>query len=672
MKRTALLDDPYLTPYAEAIRGRRRRAEERIAALVDGRGTLADHALGHHYFGMHRTAKGWVFREWAPHAVSVALVGAFSGWEPRPEFALRRISDHGEWEIELPPDALRHEDLYRLHVAWEGGAGDRIPAYARRVVQDPGTLVFNAQIWQPPQPYTWRHDDARRRPAVPLVYEAHVGMALEWGRVGTYAEFREHILPRIVRAGYNTIQLMAIMEHPYYGSFGYHVANFFAPSSRFGTPDELRELIDAIHGEGLSVIIDLVHSHAVNNEVEGLSRFDGTLYQYFHDGARGRHPAWDSRCFDYGKHEVVHFLLSNCRYWLEEFHVDGFRFDGVTSMLYLHHGFGPPFTSYDRYFGDTLDEDAVLYLMLANRLIHEFRPAAMTVAEDVSGMPGLAAPLDEGGCGFDYRLAMGVPDIWFRFLRECRDEDWHIDTLWTELTNRRADEETISYVESHDKAIVGSKTLIFELCDAAMYEHMQVGDEHLVVERGIALHKMIRLLTLLTAGPGYLNFMGNEFGHPEWIDFPRAGNGWSYHYARRQWHLLDDPDLKYRFLGAFDRAMIELARSTRTLEAAYRCLKLHNDDKFVGLARGGIVACFNFHPTQSLVDYEVPVDGAAYRLALDTDAAEFGGQGRLAAGQTYRRAAPARPGAPLPVYLPARTAIVLAAGDGGGGKVPSA
>ncbi|MBN1557886.1 MAG: 1,4-alpha-glucan-branching enzyme, partial [Lentisphaerae bacterium] len=494
-----LSDDPWLDPYRDALRRRAARAAEAAVRLADGHSTLADAAAGHEYFGLHRRGGEWIFREWAPHAAGICLVGEFSNWVPQDAFRCRRTEAPGVWELRLPGGALRHGMLYRLHVAWENGGGDRIPAYARRVVQDPHTKIFNAQVWAPPDPYVPR--EARPpAPAFPLIYEAHVGMAQEEEGIGSYDAFRERVLPRVVDAGYNTLQLMAVAEHPYYASFGYHVSSFFAASSRFGTPDALRRLVDAAHGAGLRVIMDLVHSHAVNNEVEGLSRFDGTPYQYFHAGPRGRHEAWDSRCFDYGKIQVLHFLLSNCRFWLDEYRFDGFRCDGVTSMLYHDHGFGPPFASYDRYFDGSVDEDALAYLTLANKLIHAIRPDAVTIAEDVSGMPGLAAPLAHGGTGFDYRLAMGIPDCWFKLARDTRDEDWNMGYLWRELTNRRQDERTVSYVECHDQSIVGSKTMIFQLIDAPMYDAMRVADRHPAVERGVALHKIIRLATLATAG----------------------------------------------------------------------------------------------------------------------------------------------------------------------------
>ncbi len=633
--------------------------ERRLTGAPPSPRTLAAFAAAHEYFGLHRRDGAWVLREWAPHATAITLIGPFTDWREAPGFALQRLDAEGRWELRLPAAALAHGDLYRLRLHWPGGHGDRLPACVRRVVQDARSRSFNAQAWAPARPYAWRYP-FRRQAGAPLVYEAHVGMAQEEGRVGSYREFQDRILPRIVEAGYTTLQLMAIQEHPYYGSFGYHVTNFFAASSRFGTPEDLKALVDAAHGLGLAVLMDLVHSHAARNEVEGLSRFDGTRYQYFHDGPRGDHVLWDSRCFDYHKPAVLHFLLSNCRFWLDEYRFDGFRFDGITSMLYRHHGLGRAFTRYEDYFNPEVDEDALAYLALANRLIHAVRPDALTIAEDVSGMPGLAAPAACGGVGFDYRLAMGVPDLWVKLVKDTRDEHWPMGGLWHELTNRRRDERTISYAESHDQALVGDQTLLFRMLGKEIYEHMACQRRTLRVDRGIALHKIIRLITLATAGHGYLTFMGNEFGHPEWIDFPRAGNGWSYHYARRQWHLRDDPNLLYRALGDFDRAMVVLARRARLLDHPRLILRLeHEADKLLGCERAGLLFLFNFHPQRSPTDVPVAATAGRYRLALDSDAPAFGGHGRLAPEQVFFTA-PGPDGLPrLRVYLPARTALVL-------------
>jgi len=658
-----LSQDPYLTPFEKTLRRRILKIIETEARLTRGKSSLADFAAGHEYFGLHFRNDEWILREWAPNADRICLIGDMTGWQEQKEFTLQRITADGNWEIRLSPDKLKHGDHYRLRIHWPGGEGDRIPSYARRVVQDPETLIFNAQVWRPDSFYQWRQFDFRRSGESPLVYEVHVGMAQEEEKIGSYREFIDKILPRVISCGYNTLQLMAVQEHPYYGSFGYQVSNFFAASSRFGPPEDLKELIDEAHAAGLAVIMDLIHSHAVSNEVEGLSCFDGTLYQYFHDGPRGRHHAWDSRCFVYAKPQVLHFLLSNCRFWLDEYRLDGFRFDGVTSMLYLDHGLEKAFTSYDYYFDDNVDEDALTYLALANKLIHSVRPDALTIAEDVSGMPGLAASIEDGGCGFDFRFAMGVPDFWIKLIKEVNDEHWPMDHLWHELTNRRTDEKTISYAESHDQALVGDQALIFRLIGSDMYDAMSNDCENINVDRGMALHKLIRFITLATAGSGYLNFMGNEFGHPEWIDFPREGNDWSYRYARRQWHLVDNPDLKYQLLARFDRDMIALAKRYRLLETGEPVLFYeHWDDKVIAFERAGLLFIFNFHPIHSHVDYRFRVPSGKYRMIFDSDTLKYGGHGRLEENQTHRTI----PGPTteederfISLYLPTRTALVL-------------
>ena len=659
-----LLDsDPYLRPYEEVLRSRQKRIHETGERLTCGTMSLPEFASGHEYFGLHFKDNQWIFREWAPNATSVYLIGDMSGWQERKSFALEPVGKEGVWEIRLASKTLEHGDLYRLRIHWPGGKGDRIPAYARRVVQDPETLIFNAQVWLPPSPYQWKCNDFQPAQTPLFIYETHVGIAQEKQKVGSYREFTNRILKRIIKAGYNTLQLMAISEHPYYASFGYHVSSFFAASSRFGTPEELKELIDSAHAAGISVIIDIIHSHAVSNEVEGLSLFDGTRYQYFHDGPRGYHEAWDSMCFDFGKPQVLHFLLSNCKFWLDEYRVDGFRFDGITSMLYFHHGLGKAFTSYADYFDDSVDEDALVYLVLANRLIHDVHPDAITIAEDISGMPGLAAPLSEGGIGFDYRFAMGVPDYWIRLTKDTMDENWDLGNLWHELTNRRKDEKTISYAESHDQALVGDQTLIFRLIGSDMYDHMSIHDRNIRVDRGMALHKLIRLITLATAGSGYLNFMGNEFGHPEWIDFPRKENGWSYRYARRQWHLVDDTNLKYHLLACFDHDMIALAQQYRLLEIQGPALLFeHFGDKVIAFERAGLLFVFNFHPSNSYVDYQFEALPGKYRMVFDSDAERYGGHGRLLLDQYHETCidvSDSRKRHLISLYLPTRTAFVL-------------
>ena len=657
-------NDAWLEPFEDAIRGRHEHALFKLGELTNGgKQTLSDFATGYLYFGLHRTDRGWVLREWAPNATDIYLVGDFNAWQQQEKYRMKPIGN-GNWEIKLGARAMRHGDLYKLRVHWNGGEGERIPAWANRVVQDEQTKVFSAQVWAPEKPYVWKKKNFKPNTSPLLIYECHIGMGQDAEKVGTYSEFKDNVLPRVVRDGYNCIQIMAIAEHPYYGSFGYHVSNFFAPSSRFGTPEELKALVDEAHRQGIAVIMDIVHSHAVKNEIEGLGNFAGDPCQYFMQGDRREHPAWDSLCFDYGRNEVLHFLLSNCKYWLEEFHFDGYRFDGVTSMLYYSHGLGEAFGGYADYYNGHEDDEAIAYLTLANLLIHEVKPRAITIAEEVSGMPGLAAPFKDGGYGFDYRMAMNIPDYWIKTIKEQKDEDWKPSSMFWETTNRRADEKTISYAESHDQALVGDKTIIFRLIDADMYWHFKIGDENFMATRGIALHKMIRLLTASTMNGGYLNFMGNEFGHPEWIDFPREGNGWSYKYARRQWSLVDNRELCYHYLGDFDRAMITLIGAQRNFQKTPVVEVWHNDgDQVLAFSRGDLLFVFNFSPDRSYTDYGFIVPQGAYDVVLNTDSSLYGGND-LADDSVphftnfdpvYERDGKGW----LKLYIPARSAVVL-------------
>ena len=654
--------DPWLEPYAAAIQGRYDYYLSVEKRLAGEKGSLSDFATGYLYFGLHHTPDGWIFREWAPNATAIFLIGDFNNWQKNKEYQLTKL-ENGVWEIQLPEAAMKHLQLYKLIVEWEGGSGERIPAWARRVIQDEHTKIFSAQVWNPENPFQFKVDKFVPDTKPLLIYECHIGMSSSEEKVSTYDEFRRTVLPRIVNDGYNCIQIMAIQEHPYYGSFGYHVSSFFAASSRFGTPEELKRLIDQAHEMGVAVIMDIVHSHAVKNEVEGLGRFDGTPYQYFHGGERREHPAWDSLCFDYAKPSVLHFLLSNCKFWLEEYKFDGFRFDGVTSMLYRSHGLGEDFNGYGSYYNLNQDGDAICYLTLVNKLIHEVNPHAITIAEEVSGIPGLASKISDGGFGFDYRMAMGIPDFWIKYIKEVKDEDWKVGHIYWELTNRRADERTISYAESHDQALVGDKTIIFRLIDADMYWHMQKGDQNFRVERGIALHKMIRLVTSTTINGGYLNFMGNEFGHPEWIDFPREGNGWSYKYARRQWELVDNPDYIYHGLGEFDRAMIRLIHSVKHFnETPLYQLWDNEGDQVLAYQRNDLVFVFNFHGTNSYTDYGILAEPGSYKVVLNTDNPLFDGHGLIDESiEHFTQPAPEEYMGKqwLKLYVPARSAFVL-------------
>ncbi len=665
----ALLDEEsWLQPYGEVIQQRHARFQATYSAIVDYAGSIVEFASSHEYYGIQidTIRKGWTYREWAPHAQALYLIGDFNSWN-RTSHPLRK-NTRGDWEIFLPQtqyqDSFVHESKLKVRVIGANDSDlDRIPAYIRRVVQDEETKDFAGQYWFPAQDFSWTDQSfsPKKSLQMPLIYECHVGMAQEKEGVGTYLEFEQSILPRIHAAGYTAIQLMAVMEHPYYGSFGYHVSNFFAPSSRFGTPEELKSLINAAHSLGIAVIMDLVHSHAVKNINEGLNEFDGTEDAYFHAGDRGYHVGWDSKLFNYGKWEVQQFLLSSIRYWMEEFHFDGFRFDGATSMLYHHHGL-ITFDSADRYFDEGVDEEALTYFQLANTLIHALNPAAVSIAEEVSGMPGLSRKIEDGGIGFDFRLAMGIPDFWIRTLKHKTDEQWDLFELWHELTNRPLKEKSIAYAESHDQALVGDKSLAFWLMDKEMYFSMSVLEQNLVIDRGIALHKLIRLLTLTLGGEGYLNFIGNEFGHPEWVDFPREGNDWSYQYARRQWSLVDNPLLRYSQLATWDKAMIELVTVHESLLAGpAQQLYLEPNKKVLAYTRGNLIFVFCFHPSDSFEGLAIPVPSAGdYQLLLHSDAPAFGGFDRLDTALIYTT----NDNQELLLYVPSRVGMVLVRGEG--------
>ncbi len=655
--------DEWLEPYKDVIDRRHEmilEMKERMS--VDGK--LSKGMNNHMYYGLHRDDKGnWIFREWAPNATKIYIIGEFNNWKRTEAYALRPIGG-GNWEIVLPGMFLDHGTLYKLYIEWKGGGAERLPAYVTRTVQDPNTKSFCAQVWEPAKPYEWTNKGPGKR-VHPLIYECHIGMAAEEEKVGTFEEFRLNVLPKVAELGYDTLQIMALQEHPYYGSFGYQVANFYALSSRFGTPEEFKALVDDAHGLGIAVVMDIVHSHSVDNEAEGLGMFDGREDIYFYSGHQGRHPAWGSRCFDYGKDETKYFLLSNCKYWMDEYHIDGFRFDGVTSMLYWDHGLGTAFSGYDVYFNQGVDENAVAYLALANILIHEMDPDAFTIAEDVSGMAGLAAPLEMGGVGFDFRMSMGVADNWIKWIKELSDDQWGMGEMWWQLTNKREDEKTISYAECHDQAMVGDKTIAFRLMDKEMYFSMNKESQSDIVDRGMALHKMIRLVTMATCGDGYLTFMGNEFGHPEWIDFPREGNGWSYKHARRQWSLAEPDYLRYRYLRNFDKAMVHLARQEAILDEKPELFVQDEEKKILIFKRKNCIFALNFNPVASFADYAFAAPAGKYEVILNSDENEFDGFSRLKTGEVHFSVSVQSENGngkydeSLSLYLPSRCAVVL-------------
>ena len=636
--------DPYLEPFKEDLSLWLFEFARTKKRLLGTDGSLVDFANGYKYFGFQQESKHWTFREWAPNAKRAWLVGDFNNWENN--FELKQAYG-GTWEISIPGMLPVGSKVKVKLLLPSGETVYRVPSYIMFAVPNE-RHELDGVIVQPK--YDWKNKAPQLKEA-PLIYEAHIGISTEEYKINSYKEFTRDVLPRIKKAGYNTIQLMAIMEHPLYASFGYQVSNFFAISSRFGQPEDLMELIDQAHGMGLRVLLDVVHSHAVKNIEDGLNYFDGTENQYFHEGERGNHPAWKTKLFNYGKDEVIHFLLSNLKFWLDTYHFDGFRFDGVTSMLYHDHGLGTAFTDYSKYFSLNTDIEAVTYLMLANELTHLFNPSATTIAEDMSAMPGMALPISSGGIGFDYRLSMGIPDFWIKQLKEKTDNSLDLLSLWWELTTRRPGEKNIGYSESHDQALVGDKTIMMWLADEEIYWKMDLNSQSLKIDRAIALHKLIRLITFSLAGEGYLNFMGNEFGHPEWLDFPRQENHDDFQHARRQWSLGDNKDLRFQYLLAFDQAMINLERYYKFLESPepVQQLWIKNSDKLLAYKKGQLLFVFNFHPSyEQELQLQFPEKP---ELIFDSDDQKFGGFGpRSSFGWSKRH---------LNLILEPRTAMVF-------------
>lgn len=669
----AVRDDPWLTPFAPELARRRATADNWLKVFEDSEGGLMNVADGYKTYGFHEDATGIHYKEWAPNAVSAHLVGDFNNWELKDEMSK---DDFGNFSITLPKGSIAHDSRVKIVLTLPGGEKIyRLPAWITRATAPPKestSVSYEARFWNPDTQYEFKNP--RPMPSESLrIYEAHVGISTPDARVGSYKEFTKNVLPRVKDLGYDAIQLMAIMEHAYYASFGYQVTSFFAISSRYGTPEDLKELIDTAHGMGIVVLLDVVHSHASKNVDDGLNNFDGSEYQYFHAGGKGNHPLWDSKLFNYGKYEVLRFLLSNLKFYLDVYKFDGFRFDGVTSMLYLHHGTGAggAFSGdYNEYLHENspVDKEALTYLMLANDLIalcaEKEKTKFISIAEDVSGMPTLGVTRADGGVGFDYRLAMALPDMWIKLLKDKKDEDWDLNSIVHTLTNRRYSEKAIAYAESHDQALVGDKTLAFWLMDAEMYTNMStLSPLTPVVDRGMSLHKMIRLVTHSLGGEGYLNFEGNEFGHPEWLDFPNVNNGDSYHYARRQFNLIDDDLLRYKFLYQFDKAMQHLESKYGWLHKKDQYISLkHESDKVLIYEKAGLLFIFNFHPTNSYTDYRCGVEvGGTYKIVLNSDAAEFGGHNRVAHGQEFFTTDLEWNGRKnyLQVYIPNRTVLVL-------------
>ena len=666
--------DPYLKNYEWCIKRRNEHFKNLLHQIESNEKSLENFANSYQNMGLHVLPNGDIkYREYAPGARGIALFGEFNNWN-RDQYWAKR-DQYGFWELIIPNEdgkpRIKHKTKVKCNVVLSNGQwADRNPIWIEYLYQNTQSLIFDGVFWNPEEKYVWKYPKKHLdKPRSLRIYEAHVGMSSFYPKVTTYKDFTENILPRIKRLGYTAVQLMAIMHHANYASFGYHVNNFFAISSLFGTPEDLMELIDKAHEMGLFMIMDIVHSHASSNVDDGFNNWDGTDYLYFHGGKMGHHSLWDSRLFNYSSYETLRFLLSNCAYYSEKFRFDGFRFDGITSILYRNHGIRYSFSGdYNEYFSNNFDEDGGVYLMLANKLLHQINPEVITIAEDVSGMPGLCLTVEQGGFGFDYRLNMSVSDKWIQLLKEYKDENWNMGNLIFTLTNRRYNEKHVGYCESHDQSIVGDKTIAMWLFDKEMYWNMSCNSpETIVISRGMSLHKLIRMITFALGGEAYLCFMGNEFGHPEWVDFPRPGNGFSYAHCRRRWDLCDNKNLRYKYLYNWDVAMNKLDDVFNFISSPFQYVSLkHEDDKIVVFEKGDLLFVFNFHPNKSFENYKIGTKwGTKHKIVLDSDEFRFFGKGRLDYGHDHffpiiKEGWNNRPNQ-FNLYIPSRTCMVLIA-----------
>ncbi len=663
------LKDPALEVYVPFLQRRYRAFTAEMERIVSMFGSLRAYANLHTFLGLHyineRNGFFWRWREYMPHAETLWLTTDKLNFQRHAKFRFVRKAN-GIFELEIPGDALEHGTYVEFRMTpQKENVSDRVPRAERRVpifsqwvLQDVNVPEqWCARIWKPDTPYHFRHP--RPKPsAFPRIYEAHVGMAQpaeeHHGKsVGSYAQFMCHVLPRIKADGYTAVQLMGILEHPLYRSFGYQVSGYFAPSSRYGTPDEFKALIDAAHGLGLVIILDIPHGHAAANTEQGPARYDGSNYFFMPELNQ-----WGTPSFDFRQDMTRRFLLSNCRYWLEEYHIDGFRFDAVGNMLYLDHGLNDDFSHVGRCFygKDNQPRSNVageLYLNLANALIHEIYPNAITIAEEFSGMPGLTCPPETGGLGFDFRFAMGIPDYWAKCIAAPKD----MGSLWYEMTNHRPYDRTISYVECHDQSINGEDSMIWRLLHDDMYQYMAVGTDTWNVSRGLAFYRLMRLLTLTTADAGYLNFMGCEFGHPEWLD--------AEEHAHRQWRLADDTQLKYAALAQWDKAQLLglVQRFLADFQQHPLFRFIHEDKRLLAFERGRLLVVVNMHETQAQNDLIFAVTPGKYVEILSSDETAFAGHGNLHVThppqEHFTSPLPYRNEGDIQLYLPPMVALVL-------------
>ncbi|KAK9673873.1 hypothetical protein RND81_12G195300 [Saponaria officinalis] len=558
----------------------------------------------------------------------------FRNKEPPIAYWLETRKGRKAWMEKYTP-CLQHGSKYRVYFNTPDGPLERIPAWATYVRLDGDGNQPCAVHWDPSPEcaHKWKNNSPKR-PKSLRIYECHVGISGSDPKVSSFLEFTEKVLPRVKDLGYNAIQLFGVIEHKDYFTAGYRVTNMYAVSSRFGTPEDFKRLVDEAHGLGLLVFLDIVHSYSAADEMVGLSLFDGTNDCYFHTGKRGHHKYWGTRIFKYGDVDVLQFLLSNLRWWIEEYHIDGFQFHSLPSMMYTHNGFATFTGDFEEYCNQYVDRDALLYLILANDILHFLHPNIITIAEDATLYPGLCEPSSQGGLGFDYYVNLAAPEMWLSFLENVPDNEWSMSKIVTTLMgNKIYTNKMLLYAENHSQSISGGRSF------AEILFGTEVGsNEASKLLRGTSLHKVIRLITFTIGGSAYLNFMGNEFGHPKRVEFPTSNNNFSFELASRRWDLLSDQGLHQK-LFHFDQDMMKLDQKEKVLSRGLPNVHHVNDDTMViSYTRGPLLFIFNFHPTDSYERYSVGVDEAGeYQMILNSDEEKYSGQGAINADQYFQR-----------------------------------
>ena len=578
---------------------------------------------GTHYrawekLGSHRQAidgvDGVHFAVWAPNAHRVSVIGDFNRWDGRTH-VMRRLVPSGIWEVFVP--GLTDGACYKFEIRTpEGHLLRKADPYARRFEVPPNTASI---IWTEGQ-YAWAdtdwmrdraaHDGWMQRPM--SVYEVHLG---SWRRVPsddnrplTYREMADTLVPYARDLGFTHIELMPVMEHPYAPSWGYQVIGFFAPTSRFGTPDDFRYLVDECHRHGLGVILDWVPGHFPTDE-HGLARFDGTALYEHADPRKGFHQDWGTLIFNYGRNEVRTFLLSNALYWLEQFHIDGLRVDAVASMLYLDYSRKPGEWVPNEH-GGRENLEAVSFLQQLNTITHGQAPGTITVAEESTSWPAVSRPTYVGGLGFSYKWNMG----WMHDMLEFVEQDpvhrrWHHGKVTFSMLYAFTENFVLPF--SHDEVVHGKRSMLDKMPGDRWQKHATLR----------------ALYGYMFGHPGKkLMFMGGEIG--QWREWTADES--------LDWHLLDDP--LHQGLQHWVRDLNHLYQREPSLHevdfagAGFRWIDCNDsDNSVISLVRYAkdrddfTVMAVNFTPVPR-PGYRIGVPaGGWYHELLNSDAAAYGG-----------------------------------------------